>query len=499
VGIFQVHVSYGGIMDNLLKLDAMAQATAIRNGEISVSELIGAAIARIESLDGQINAVIQRRFDRVKNEVASGLPKGPFHGVPFLVKDSLPVKDEPYHFGMRVLKEIGYHSDHDSYLGERFKRSGFAILGKTNLSEMALSPVTDSVAYGPTRNPWDLSRTAGGSSGGSAAAVAAGFVPVAHGSDAGGSIRIPASACGVVGLLPTRGRITLGPDFGEQFGQRTQEHVLTRSVRDSARVLDVCAGPAPGDPHKAPPPNRPWSQEVKEDPGQLRIGIRTLRYSDGGWDSPCGNAVEETGRLLSDLGHEVEESNPTCLDDLTVDPIRNFMQAIKHSHVASELNRVGALIGRKLGPSDVEPNTWTAAEAAREVTGVEVTEAFHQQHHFSRKMAEWWEMGFDVLVTPTLATLPFRFRGKSREKGRLKELDVQRSDGEKALGLATFTWPFNVSGQPAITLPLYWTAEGFPVGVQFVARFGREDILFRLAGQLETARPWAGKWPVIGR
>ena len=221
-------------MDDLTRLDATAQAQLVRNGDLSALELVNAAIARIERLDGQLNAVILRRFERVREEARAGLPDGPFRGVPYLLKDILcQLEGEPYHAGMRVLQEAGYRSDHDSYLGARYKRAGFAILGKSNLPELALSPITDSVAYGPTRNPWDLERTAGGSSGGAAAAVAAGFVPVAHGSDSGGSIRIPASCCGVVGLKPSRGRITLGPDFGERF---RAEDVRTRPDPIGARL-----------------------------------------------------------------------------------------------------------------------------------------------------------------------------------------------------------------------------------------------------------------------
>ena len=208
-------------MDDLIRLDATAQAALVRNGDVAAVELVDAAIARIERLDSQLNAVILRRFERVREEARTGLPDGPFRGVPFLLKDTLcQIEGEPHHVGMRVLKEAGYRSDHDSYLGARYKRAGFAILGKTNLPELALSPITDSVAYGPARNPWDLERTTGGSSGGAGAAVAAGFVPVAHGSDAGGSIRIPASACGVVGLLPSRGRTTLGPDFASASARK---------------------------------------------------------------------------------------------------------------------------------------------------------------------------------------------------------------------------------------------------------------------------------------
>ena len=488
-------------MDDLIRLDATAQAALVRNGDVAAVELVDAAIARIERLDSQLNAVILRRFERVREEARTGLPDGPFRGVPFLLKDSLcQIEGEPHHVGMRVLQEAGYRSDHDSYLGARYKRAGFAILGKSNLPELALSPVTDSVAYGPARNPWDLERTTGGSSGGAGAAVAAGFVPLAHGSDAGGSIRIPASACGVVGLLPSRGRSTLGPDFGERFGQKTCEHVLTRSVRDSAAVLDACAGPAPGDPYTAPPPVRPWSDEVGADPGRLRIGFRTLRADERGWDSACAAAVESTVRLLSDLGHEVEDDNPACLDSLVDRPMIDAMHSIKYTHVAGELERLGALLGRELNAGDVEPNTWSAAAAAPQVSGVQLVQAMAAQHRYARRLAEWWEGGFEILVTPTLATLPFRFREGGVDPGRLRALDLPRkTDGEKPLGLATFTWHYNVSGQPAISLPLYWSDEGLPVGVQFIAAYGREDLLFRLAAQLEAARPWADRWPPIVR
>ena len=489
-----------GEMDDLLWLDATAQAELVRGGGVSAVELVDAAIDRIERLDARLNAVILRRFERVREEARAGLPDGPFRGVPFLVKDSLcQIAGEPHHAAMRALQEAGYRSRHDSCLGARYKRAGFAILGKSNLSELALSPITDSVAYGPTRNPWDLRRTAGGSSGGAAAAVAAGFVPVAHGGDSGGSIRIPASACGVVGLKPSRGRITLGPDFGERFGQKTCEHVLTRSVRDSAAVLDACAGPAPGDPCIAPPPVRPWRDEVGAAPGRLRIGFRTLRTDERGWDPDCAAAVEAAVHLLADLGHEVEDDSPACLDTLVDRPMIETMHLIKYAHVAGELARLGALVGRELGAGDVEPNTWSAADAARGVNGVQLMQALAEQHRYARRLAGWWA-GFDILVTPTLATLPFRFEEGGVEPGRLRKLDLAGAGGgDKPMGLATFTWHYNVTGQPAITLPLHWSGDGVPVGVQFIAAYGREDLLFRLAGQLEAARPWAHRRPPAAR
>ena len=261
-------------MDDLAFLDATAQAELVRNGEVKPIELVDAAIERIERLDPQLNAVIHERFDRARDE-AIDPHGGPFRGVPFLVKDAVCMTEgDPYHAGMRFLKERGYVGDHDTWLAQRYREAGFVFVGKTNLPELALSPTTEPVAYGPTRNPWDLERSPGGSSGGAAAAAAAGLVPAAHGNDMGGSIRVPASFCGLVGLKPTRGRTTIGPDFGEYWGQMTHEHVLTRSVRDSAGVLDACAGPGPGDPYTAPAPLQPWAREVGADPGRIRIGVR---------------------------------------------------------------------------------------------------------------------------------------------------------------------------------------------------------------------------------
>jgi amidase len=473
------------LTDDFSGLDATAQAELVRNGGVSALELVDAAIARIEKFDPQLNAVIHRRFERVRAEALRGLPDGPFTGVPFLLKDGLcQLEGEPQHAGMQVLKQAGYRSDHDSYLGARYRRAGFAICGKTNLPELALSPVTEPVAYGPTRNPWDLERNPGGSSGGAAAAVAAGLVPVAHGNDMGGSIRIPASMCGLVGLKPSRGRTTIGPDFGEYWGQMTHEHVLTRSVRDSALVLDACAGAAPGDPYTAPPPERAWRDELGTEPGSLRIGFRTRR-TDGQASHPeCVAAVESAVSLLSELGHQLEDDSPAHLEDAA--GLGAYMPMLA-THVASELDRVGGLVGRKLTQDDVEPATWSLAEAGRAVGGLQLLAATAELHRYARGLAEWWTSGFDVLLTPTLAGLPPRI-GASRSPSEIDSDTMQ---------FVTFTMPFNISGQPAISLPLYWSAEGLPVGVQFVADYGREDLLFRLAAQIETARPWAFRWPKL--
>ena len=473
------------LTDDFSGLDATAQAELVRNGSVSALELVDAAIARIEKFDPQLNAVIHRRFEQVRDEARRGLPDGPFTGVPFLLKDGLcQLAGEPQHAGMQVLKQAGYRSDHDTYLGARYRRAGFAICGKTNLPELALSPVTEPVAYGPTRNPWDLERSPGGSSGGAGAAVAAGLVPVAHGNDMGGSIRIPASMCGLVGLKPSRGRTTIGPDFGEYWGQMTHEHVLTRSVRDSARVLDACAGPAPGDPYTTPPPARAWRDELGADPGPLRIGFRSRRVDGGPSHPACVAAVESAAALLSELRHELEDESPARLDDPS--GLGAYTPMIT-THVASELDRVGGLVGRELTQDDVEPATWRLAEAGRAVSGVQLVDATARMHRYARGLAEWWTSGFDLLLTPTLAGLPPRIGAF----GSGEELD------RDTMQFVTFTMPFNISGQPAISLPLYWSEEGLPVGVQLVADYGREDLLFRLAAQLEAARPWAARWPPL--
>ena len=474
-------------MDDVWRQDATAQAELVRSGDASALELVEAAIARIEKLDSQLGAVIHHRFERARDEARAGLPNGPFRGVPFLLKDALcQIEGEPHHAGMRALKQAGHRSDHDTYLGARYKRAGFAILGKTNLPELALSPVTEPVAYGPTRNPWDLERAPGGSSGGAGAAVAAGLAPVAHGNDMGGSIRMPASMCGVVGLKPSRGRTTVGPDFGEYWGQMTHEHVLTRSVRDSARVLDACAGAAPGDPYTAPAPAHPWKDDVNADPGRLRVGFRTLRSDGRPCHHACVDAVEAAVSLLADLGHHVEDDSPKGLDDQA--SLAAGWGPMFTTHVASELDRIGALLSRELRADDVEPWTWDLAQAGRAVTGTDLVHATAKLQRYARRLAEWWDHGFQILVTPTLATLPPHI-------GTLSS--PEKFEADEFFPFVTFTMPFNVSGQPAISLPLHWSEEGLPVGVQLVAEYGREDLLLRVAAQLEAAKPWAHRWPLL--
>ncbi len=478
--------------DELATLDATAQAELVRRGEAKPLELVEAAIARIEQRDPELHAVIHPLFEKARAAAAApDLPEGPFRGVPILLKDLLATSaGDPYHGGMRLLQELGWTSQRDSHLVARLRAAGFVIAGRTNVPELGLLPATEPLSHGPTRNPWNPGHSTGGSSGGSAAAVAAGLVPLAHGGDGGGSIRIPASECGLVGLKPSRGRTSLGPAAGELWGGLVVEHVLTRSVRDSAAVLDAVAGPMPGDPYFAPPPARPFRAEVGADPGRLRIGLLARAPDPQVTTHPdCVAAAREAGHLLESLGHAVEESHPEALFDPA---LAASNAAITLASVAAEIAEWSRAVGREVGPGDVEPMTWALVEAGRAISGPRYIEAVAGLHATTRRVAAWWaEGGFDLLLTPTLAEPP-------PPLGRLRSTPEEPlGPGLRSLPFATFTMRFNGTGQPAISLPLHWNAAGLPVGVQLVAAYDREDLLLRVAAQLEEARPWAGRLPPI--
>jgi amidase len=471
-------------------IDATEQARILRDGEASPGELLEEAIALLERLNPQLNAVIHPLFEQARQTAAGELPDGPFRGVPFLVKDlSCYMAGAPVHEGLRPLRDAGYVSDHDMWLAQRFRAAGFVILGRTNAPELGILPTTEPAAYGPTRNPWDLERSPGGSSGGSAAAVAAGIVAAAHANDGGGSIRIPASHCGLVGLKPSRARVSLAPDFGDVLGGLVAELAVTRSVRDAAAILDAVHGPAPGDPYAAPPPLRPFLEEVGADPGKLRIGVTTVP-SGGQFEAhpECVTAATTAARVLEGLGHELEESHPAELDD--PDLIANFLVRWT-AGIDWNLKYWGAVLGRELREDDVEPCTWALAEQGRSHTAGEFLRALEEAQASSRRAAAWWADGFDLLLTPTCAEPP----------PRLGEFDAPPENPFapilRAVPFATFTAPFNTTGQPAISLPLHETTEGLPVGVQLVAPYGREDILLRVAAQLEQASPWADRAPAL--
>ncbi|MBM3693508.1 MAG: amidase [Actinobacteria bacterium] len=474
-------------------LDATAQAALVRDGAVTPAELVEAAIARIEARNPRCNAVITPMFDKARAAAAGPLPDGPFRGVPMLLKDAVAHSaGDPYHCGMQVLKDAGYVAPTDTALVARYRAAGFVILGKTNLPELATSATTEPLAFGATHNPWNLDHSPGGSSGGSGAAVASGMVAVAHGNDMGGSIRIPASACGLVGLKPTRGRNSLGPGFGEYWALTTHEHVLTRSVRDTAAVLDATAGPVPGDPYYAPPPTRPFRDEVGADPGRLRIGVRTRRPRATDDVHPdCVAAAGVAARALEALGHHVEVVDLPALDDPA---LGESLGGIFGTFVARDLDRWSATLGRTIDPAELEPWNQALVEGGRTVTAARYIAALERANDYARGLARFWAPtddggdGYDLLVTPQLGAPP-------PPLGVLGPGNAGPGLSEAMGALTVFTFPFNITGQPAVSLPLHRNGDGLPIGVQLVAAYAREDVLLRVAAQLEEALPWADEHP----
>ena len=482
----------------LSTLDATAQADLVRSGEATPLELVDAAINRVEKVNSEVNAVIHPLFDKARAAAGgSELADGPFRGVPIVIKDLDGASaGDPLHWGNRLLKRVGYVADHDSHLFAKLRAAGFVVIGKTNTPELGLMPTTEPEAYGPARNPWNTGHGTGGSSGGSAAAVASGMVPVGHAGDGGGSIRIPSSACGLFGLKPTRGRMSLGPEAGEAWAGLVQRHVLTRTVRDSAAVLDVLDGAMPGDPYFAPPPARPFLDEVGADAGSLRIGLRThAPAAMAETDPECIAAAEDAARLLESLGHIVEEASPVALDETE---LLDFFLVVLTTHVVWDVRQIEAMSGQTVGPDDVEPLTWVYYEQGLQGTAIQYLEAVNAAHSWSRRIAEWWARpdqggaGYDLLLTPTMAEPPPEIGDVVGTK------DDPWHGMARATAFATYAAPFNVTGQPAMSVPLYWEASrGLPIGVQLVAPYGREDMLLRVAAQLEAARPWADRRPPV--
>jgi amidase len=470
------------VTDDLARLDAVAQADLVRSGQASPLELVDAAIERIERLDPELNAVIHPRFERAREEAAAAdLPDGPFRGVPFLLKDLWPTSaGDPFHMGIRGFKEAGYVHPTDANLTQRYREAGFVIVGRTNTPELGLVATTEPLAYGPTHNPWDTSRGPGGSSGGAAAAVAAGMVPAANASDGGGSIRIPAAMCGLVGLKPSRGRGSMGP-LRDEWGVSVQ-HVVSHTVRDTAAVLDAASAPFPGDGVIAPPPARPWAEEVGAEGPPLRVGVLDHALGDMPTDPACQEAARRGADLLAGLGHSVEEAHPPTLDEMADHlPLVTTLWAVG---ARASLASLAPLLGRELGPDDVEPGTWALAEMADHFSALDLAVAQGRMATIRRDLASWWTE-YDLLVTPTTAAPP-------PELGELVSTPEEPLRGLfGSTPYATFTALFNQSGQPAISVPLHRTADGLPVGTQVVAAYGREDLLIRVAAQLEAEVRWA--------
>ncbi len=471
--------------DELTWMDATAQAELVSKSEVKAEELVEAAIRRIEQVNPQLNAVVTPMYDLAREAAKSRLAEGPFRGVPFLLKDLLAAyKNVPMTSGSRYLRD--FRPAFDSVLVTRYKRAGLIIIGKTNTPEFGLVPTTEPVLFGATRNPWDATRTSGGSSGGSAAAVAAGIVPMAHGNDGGGSIRIPASCCGVFGLKPTRARNPLGPGFGDLFSGLVCEHAITRSVRDSAALLDATSGYDPGDPYCAPGPARPFALEVGADPGRLRIALTTSSFAGSPVHPDCVAAARNAAELCTALGHVVEEAAPRLPTEVVT---KSFMTLWAAGNAWS-IDSLSAATGKKPSSEDFEPGTWALAEIGWGISGPEYLMAVHMLQAFSRRVAQFMER-YDVILTPTLAEPPVP----------LGTFVARPEDPLAGMGRATQFAPFaalcNATGQPAMSVPLYWNSAGLPIGAHFMGRFGDEATLFRLAAQLERARPWASRRPPV--
>ena len=473
-------------MHDLSALDATAQAAAVRRGEVSRLELIEAAIARLEAADARLGVLAAPLYEQALSELREIDAAAPFAGVPFLMKDlGACAAGQPYYAGNRALREIGFKAPEETYLARRFRLAGLVPIATSKTPEFGLQSTTQPLAFGPARNPWSPEHTPGGSSGGSAVAVAAGIVPLAHANDGAGSIRIPAAWCGLVGLKPSRGRIALEPTT---IGRTLVGFAVTRSVRDAAALLDAVHGNQPGDLYRLPPPTRPFAEELGRDPGALRVGLLTAM--PGGTTHPeAVAAAEGAARLLAALGHSVEPSGPEALFEE-----ERAWQGLVFGPVEYRLclRELGRMLGRPAVEEDVEPYLWTVADVhGPSVSPEEYLEAAAAQQAWAVRVSAWFASGYDLLLTPTVPEPPpllSHLDGAVLEPYTLLE--------RMAPHLA-FTEPFNVTGHPAISLPLHWTADGLPMGVQLVARLGSEDLLFRVAAQLEAVAPWAGRRPAV--
>ncbi len=490
-------------MNDYTQCDATELAARVRRGDVPPAELVEKAIAAIEAVNPALNAVVHPMYDSARTAVRD-LPDRPFRGVPMVVKDNDGfVKGEPFTAGSRFLE--GFVPDHDSEALARLRRAGLVFVAKTNLPEMAIMGTTEGKLKGPAHNPWNTDHSTGGSSGGSAALVAARAVPVGHGGDGGGSLRIPASACGLVGFKSTRGRVTVAPDFGEAWGGYVSWGCVTRSVRDAAAMVDLMAGPAAGDPYAVPPLERPLVQEVGAAPGKLRVAFTSGSLFGKGTDPVAKTAVEFAARLLAELGHEVEEARPEFDRELLV---RAYLTQVAAS-VSSQIDEMSRWVGRKPAPSYFEPSTWFLYQIGRKLSAAELQAARDAAQTAGRSLARFFSR-YDLFVTPTLAYPPVRLGVldlKPIEAAALATLRVIQAGAalrailaqlaDHSLELTPNTQLFNQTGQPAVSLPLHQTPDGLPVGVQFVARFGEDDLLIRVASQIEKARPWKDRIPKV--
>jgi amidase/6-aminohexanoate-cyclic-dimer hydrolase len=459
--------------------DAMALAELVRKGEASAEDLLETAISVAEERNPALNAIVIPMYEQARNAIREGLPDGPFKGVPFLLKD--------LHLGYTGVRTTSGSklfadnvADHDSELVLRYKRAGLVIFGKTHSPEFGLTTSTETALFGQTANPWDLSRTSGGSSGGASSAVAGGIVPAANASDGGGSIRIPASCCGLVGLKPTRARNPAGPDVGEGWGGMSTAHAVSRSVRDTAALLDASHGPDIGDPYSAPAPERPYLEEVGAAPGRLRVAVQRAAFNGVATHPDCAAGVDAAVALLEGLGHEVVESQL----QVDADALGAATRTIISANIRATVEDRARALGREASSEDVELGTWAMVQLATSFGADDYARAVRTIHGIGRQVSHFLEE-FDVLLSPTMATPPLELGRLSLS--RMDDVNGYVSDLNQTIG---YTSLFNASGHPAISLPLHWSPSGLPIGLQFAGRFGDESGLLRLAAQLEEAQPW---------
>jgi amidase len=481
------------------RYDGIGLGQLIRKRQVSAEELCEEAIARIERFDPALNAVVAKMYDHARRSVATGLPDGPFQGVPFLVKDlHAALSGVPLTNGCRSYRHVV--PDSDCELVRRWKRSGVVILGKTNTPEFGLMNYTEPVLFGATRNPWNPQRTPGGSSGGSAAAVAAGLVPLASGGDGGGSIRIPSSYCGLFGLKPSRGRNPTGPYHGEIFQGTVVDHVITRSVRDSAAMLDATCGADIGAPYVIEPPRRPYREEAERHPGRLKIAFSTESPLLTPVDPEYVKAVYETALMLGKLGHVVEEAKP----DLDGPALARSYLIMYFGEVAAEIHELGRTLGRQPSPKDVEAMTWFMGRIGHSTSAATFVLTRREWATAARAMGRFHQR-YDLYLTPTVARPPAeigQLQLSGLEQALLSGIDrlglwrlMNRSGLPVKMGLrrisrTPFTQLANLTGLPAMSVPLHWSTDGLPCGMHFIAPFGAEAVLYRLAAQLEQEKPW---------
>jgi amidase len=462
-------------------------AAMVRAGEVSARELVQLSLERIEELNPALNAFVDVDAERAlaaADQVRPGDAR-PFAGVPTAIKNNRPVAGLRLTYGCQLMSE--FVCDYDHNVTRRLRDAGFVIVGTTTLPEYGILPTSEARIFGPTRNPWDLQRTPGGSSGGAAAAVASGMLPVAHGNDGGGSVRIPAACCGLVGLKPARGRISAAPELGDS--SLGIDGVLTRTVADTAAILDVLAGYEPGDATWAPPPAEPFAQSVARDPGRLRIAATTLPpVPDAVVDPMCARALADAAELLRSLGHEVEEVDPPWQQD----GLSELFGVVFSNHIALSIAYSAIVAGREPTADDMEPMSWAIFSMIRKLGAVEGMGAAVRLQAFARRLVAFL-VPYDALLTPALAERPLPL-------GTLDTAAPEPMSTFTRSGLFTpFTPVFNASGQPGISLPLFEGEDGLPLGVQLVGRPAGEGALLALAAKLEEARPWAGRRPAIAQ